>query len=43
VGSAGKFAVDWIGNYEGTQSIYGICEERRQDCAGFGSPMNLAA
>ena len=34
VGSAGKFAVDWIGNYEGTQSIYGICEERRQDCAG---------
>lgn len=29
VGSAGKFAVDWIGNYEGTQSIYGACEERR--------------
>ncbi len=34
VGSAGKFAVDWVGSYEGTQSIYGICEERRQDCAG---------
>lgn len=29
VGSAGKFAVDWVGNYEGTQSIYGACEERR--------------
>jgi hypothetical protein len=35
VGSAGKFAVDWIGSYEGTQSICGICEERRQDCAGL--------
>lgn len=34
VGSAGKFAVDWVGNYEGTQSICGICEERRRDCAG---------
>ncbi|MDD2473457.1 MULTISPECIES: hypothetical protein [unclassified Methanoculleus] len=29
VGSAGKYAVDWVGDYEGTQSIYGACEERR--------------
>lgn len=28
VGSAGKYAVDWVGDYEGTQSIYGACEER---------------
>ena len=34
VGSAGKFAVDWIGNYEGIQSIYGICEEMRQNDTG---------
>jgi len=29
VGSAGKFAVDWVGNHEGSQSLYGVCEERR--------------
>jgi hypothetical protein len=29
VGSAGKFAVDWVGNYEGSQSLYGVCGERR--------------
>ncbi len=29
VGSAGKYAVDWVGNYEGTQAIYGSCVERR--------------
>ncbi|WP_074368845.1 hypothetical protein [Methanoculleus chikugoensis] len=34
VGGAGKYAVDWVGNYEGTQSIYGICEERREDGVG---------
>lgn len=34
VGSTGKFAVDWIGNYEGIQSVYGICEEMRQDDTG---------
>ncbi|GLI45836.1 hypothetical protein [Methanoculleus bourgensis] len=34
VGGAGKYAVDWVGNYEGTQSIYGICEERREDSVG---------
>lgn len=34
VGGAGKYAVEWVGNYEGTQSIYGICEERRENGAG---------
>ncbi|GLI45823.1 hypothetical protein [Methanoculleus bourgensis] len=34
VGSAGRYAVDWVGNHEGTQSIYGICEERREDSTG---------
>ncbi|WP_305064035.1 hypothetical protein [Methanococcoides sp.] len=29
VGSAGKYRVEWIGNYEGSQSTNGACEERR--------------
>ena len=29
VGSAGKYTVEWTGNYEGAQSINGACEERR--------------
>ncbi|ABE52639.1 hypothetical protein [Methanococcoides burtonii] len=35
VGSAGKYTVEWIGNYEGSQSVNGACEERRPYGAGY--------
>ncbi|MFC7081816.1 hypothetical protein [Halorussus caseinilyticus] len=34
VGSDGMYAVQWIGDYEGTQAFNGTCEERRPEYAG---------
>ncbi|KXS37047.1 MAG: hypothetical protein AWU58_2142 [Methanohalophilus sp. T328-1] len=37
IGNAGKYTVEWVGNYEGSQSINGACEERRP----YGSPYDF--
>ncbi len=34
VGSDGEYAVQWCGDYEGTQGFNGTCEERRPNGAG---------